>query len=156
MEMKKKEKKKDTWILLNAAYEKKKKEKERTNIFFFLNRQYIDWKKEEKKTEHFWTVIVILFWLVVKWNFFSLFKFKGDIRIFFSCSYYEIWRRPLTEDFILGLLKFVIILILKLFFRIWGFRAIGNFFLGFCFDESVADVRVGQTFIHVDLQIVVG
>ena len=65
--------------MLNAAY--KKKEKESTNIF--LNRQYIDWKKEEKKTEHFWTVIVILFWLVVKWNFLSLFEFKGDIRIFF-------------------------------------------------------------------------
>ena len=61
----------------------KKKEKERTNIFF-LNRQYIDWKKEEKKTEHFWTVIVILFWLVVKWHFLSLFEFKGDIRIFFA------------------------------------------------------------------------
>ena len=60
---------------------KKKKKKERTNIF--LNRQYIDWKKEGKKTEHFWSVIVILFWLVVKWNYLSLFEFKGDIRHFF-------------------------------------------------------------------------
>ena len=76
----KKKKRRETWTLLNTAYEKKKKE--RTNIF--LNRQYIDWKKEEKKTEHFWTVIVILFWLVVKWNFLSLFEFKGDNRkIFF-------------------------------------------------------------------------
>ena len=88
-------------------------------------------KKEVKKTEHFWTVIVILFWLVVKWNFLSLFEFKGDIRNFFSCSYYEIWRKPLTEDFILGLMIFEIILIIKkFFFRIWGFRGIGNIFLG--------------------------
>ena len=36
--------------------------------------------KKKKKTEHLWTVIVILFWLVVKWKFMSLFEFKGDIR----------------------------------------------------------------------------
>ena len=74
-----KKKERETWTLLNTVYEKKRKE--RTNIF--LNRQYIDWKKEEKKTEHFWTVIVILFWLVVKWKILRLFEFKGDIRIFF-------------------------------------------------------------------------
>ena len=34
----------------------------------------------------------------------------------------------------LGLMIFEIILILKFFFRIWGFRRIGNIFLGgFCF-----------------------
>ena len=41
-------------------------------------------KKEEKKSEHFWTVIVTLFWLVVKGKFLSLLEFKGDIRNFFS------------------------------------------------------------------------
>ena len=81
MEQKEKKKRRETWTLLNTAYEKKKKKKERT--IYFLNRQYINWKKEEKKTEHFWTLIVILFWLVVKGNFLSLFEFKGDIRIFF-------------------------------------------------------------------------
>ena len=82
---KKKEKKKEKTpeYCWTQHMKKKKKEKERTNISFFLSRLYIDWKKEEKKTEHFWTVIVILFWLVVKWNFLSLFEFKGDIRIFF-------------------------------------------------------------------------
>ena len=102
-------------------------------------------------------MIVTLFWLVGKWKFLSLFEFKGDIRILFSCSYYEIWRKPLTEDFILGLMIFEIILILKFFFRIWGFRGIGNFFFfSFLFlRKSWAGVRVGQTFIQVDLQIVV-
>ena len=40
-------------------------------------------KKKEKKAEHLWTVIAILFWLVVKWKFVSLLEFLGDIRIFF-------------------------------------------------------------------------
>ena len=153
---KKKEKKKEreTWTLLNTAYGKRKKE--RTDIFSKIDSTSLHrLKKEEKKTEHFWTVIVTLFWLV-KWKFLSLFEFKGDIRIFFSCSYYEIWREPLTEDFILGLMIFEIILILKFFFRIWGFRGIGNIFWGFLFlRKSWADVRVGQTFIQGDLQIVV-
>ena len=87
-------------------------------------------------------------------NLLSL-SLKATLDIFFSCSYYEIWRKPLIEDFMLGLIIFEIILILKFFFRIWGFRGIGNFGGGFCFEESVADVRVGQTFIQVDLQIVV-
>ena len=108
-------------------------------------------KKEEKKTEHFWTVIVILFWLVVKWNFLSL---KATLENFFSCSYCEIWRKPLTENFILGLLIFAIILILNFFFRIWGFRGIGNIFLGVLFlRKSWADVRVGQTFIQGDYRL---
>ncbi len=52
----------------------------------------------------------------------------------FIKTYYEILRKPLTEDFILGLMLFEIILILKIFFRIWGFRGIGNFFFfGFLF-----------------------
>ena len=67
--------------MLNTAYEKKK---ERTDIFSKIDSTSVHrLKKEEKKTEHFWTVIVILFWLVVKWNFLSLFEFKGDIREFF-------------------------------------------------------------------------
>ena len=45
---------------------------------------------------------------------------------------------------------FEIILILKFFFRIWGFRGIGNiFFGGSVFEEIVADVRIGQTFIQL-------
>ena len=77
-------------------------------------------------------MIVALFWLV-KWKFLSL-SLKATLEIFFPCSYYEIWRKPLTEDFILGLMIFEIILILKIFFRIWGFRGIGNiFWWGFCF-----------------------
>ena len=94
-------------------------------------------------------MIVTLFWLVVKWNFLSLFEFKGNIRIFFSCSYYEIWRKPLTEDFILGLMIFEIILILKFFFffRIWGFRGIGNFFGGGLF-WGIGGWRENRTDIH--------
>ena len=62
----------------------KKKKKERTDIFSKIDSTSVHrLKKEEKKTEHLWTVIVILFWLVVKWKFLSLFEFKGDIRIFF-------------------------------------------------------------------------
>ncbi len=35
------------------------------------------------------------------------------------------------------------------FFRIWGFRGIGNFFWGgSVFEESWADARMGQTFIQ--------
>ena len=95
----------------------KKRKKERTDIFCKIDSTSLHRlkKKEEKKTEHFWTVIVKLFWLVVKGKFLSLFEFKGDIRIFFSCSYYEIWRKPLTEDFIQVLMIFEIILILKFF-----------------------------------------
>ena len=110
---KRKKKERETWTLLNIAYKKKK---ERTDIFSKIDSTSLHrLKKKEKKTEHFWTVIVILFWLV-KWNFLSLFEFKGNIRIFFPCSYYEIWRKPLTEDLILVLLIFLIILILKNFF----------------------------------------
>ena len=80
---KKKKKERETWTLLNTAYGKKRK-KERTDIFSKIDSTSLHrLKKKEKKTEHFWTVIVILFWLVVKWNFLSLFEFKGDIRNFF-------------------------------------------------------------------------
>ena len=92
-------------------------------------------------------MIVTLFWLVLKWKFLSLFEFKGDIRIFFSCSYSEIWRKPLTEDFILGLMIFEIILILKKFFRIWGFRRIGNIWGDSVFEEIVG-WRESRTDIH--------
>ena len=79
---KEKEEEEETWTLLNTAYEKRKKEK--TDIFSKIDSTSVHrLKKEEKKTEHFWTVIVTLFWLVLKWNFLSLFEFKGDIRIFF-------------------------------------------------------------------------
>ena len=50
MEKKRKKERKDTWILLNAAYEKKKEKEE--NEHFFLNRQYIDWKKRRNEN---WT-----------------------------------------------------------------------------------------------------
>ena len=96
---KKKEKRKKRHLnILNAAYEKKKK-RERKNEIFFLNRQ----KKKKRKLN------IFELWL---WYCFDL---LGNIRIFFSCSYYEIWRKPLTEDFILGLLIIVIILILNFF-----------------------------------------
>ena len=94
-------------------------------------------------------MIVTLFWLVVKWKFLSLFEFKGDIRNFFPCSYYEIWRKPLTEDLILGLLIFVIILILKFFFfRTWGFRGIGNIFWGGSVFDEIVGWRESRTDIH--------
>ena len=93
-------------------------------------------------------MIVTLFWLVGKWKFLNLFEFKGDIRIFFSCSYYVIWRKPLTEDFILGLMIFEIILILKFFFRIWGFRGIGNFFFLVSVFEEIVGWRESKTDIH--------
>ena len=93
-------------------------------------------------------MIVTLFWLVEKWKFLSLFEFKGDIRIFFSCSYYEIWRKPLTEDFIRGLMIFEIILILKFFFRIWGFRRIGNIFGWGSVFEEIVGWRESRTDIH--------
>ena len=51
MGKKRKKERKDTWVLLNAAYEKKKSKKER---LFFLNRQYIDWRKRRKEN---WTFL---------------------------------------------------------------------------------------------------
>ena len=75
--------------------------------------------KKEKKAEHSWSVIRILFWLFVKWKLVkkkSLFEFKKV----FPVSYYEIWRKPLTEDFILDLLIFIIILII-IFLEYWVF-----------------------------------
>ena len=46
---------------------------------------------------------------------------------------------------------FEIILILRFFFRIWGFRRIGNIIFGgvLFLRKSVADARIGQTFIHL-------
>ena len=76
------------------------------------------------------------------------FEFKGDIRIFFSCSYYEIWWKPLIEDFILGLIIFEIILILNFFFRIWGFRGIWNIFLGGVLFWGIGGWRENRTDIH--------
>ena len=115
-----------------------------------------DRKRRRKKrgrqcnVQHLWTVIVTLFWLVVKWKFFSLFEFEGDFRIFFSCSYYEIWRKPLTEEFILGLLIIVIILIRIFFVEFGGFRGIGNIFGGggFLF-WRIGGWRESRTDIHL-------
>ena len=152
MEKKKKKERKDTWIFLIAAYEKKRERKNEHS--FFLNRHYIDWKKEENKTEHFWTVIVILFWLVVKWNFLSL-SLKATLEFFFL---FILWNlaKTINRGFYTRFTNNCNYIDSKFFLEL-GFRGIGNFFFrGFCFDESVADARVGQTFIQVDLQIVVG
>ena len=79
----KKRRKRNLNIVEHSIWRKKKKE--RTDIFSKIDSTSLHrLKKEEKKTEHFWTVIVTLFWLVVKWKIFlSLFEFKGDIRNFF-------------------------------------------------------------------------
>ena len=120
---KEKKKERETWTLFNTAYRKKRK-KEQT---FLIKQTVHRLKKEEKKTEHSWTVIAILFWLVVKWKCLSL---KATLEnFFFSCSYYEIWRKPLTEDFILGLLIIVIILILNVFLEFgfsWNRKYLGG------------------------------
>ena len=80
-ETKRKKRKRSLNIVEHSIWKKKK---ERTDIFSKIDSTSVHRlkKKEEKKTEHFWTVIVTLFWLV-KWKFLSLFEFKGDIRIFF-------------------------------------------------------------------------
>ena len=128
----------------------KKKKEERTDIFSRIDSTSLHrLKKEEKKTEHFWTVIVILFRLVVKWNFLSLFEFKGDIGIFFLFILWNltktIYRRFYSR--FTNICNYVDSKIV--FFRIWGFRGIGIGGGGFCFEESVADVRIGQTFIQL-------
>ena len=133
---KEKKRKEETWTLLNTAYKKKRK-KERTDIFSKIDSTSEHRLKKRRKEN--WTFVNcdcnIVLTCKVK-DFLSL-SLKATLEIFFSCSYYEIWRKPLTEDFILGLLIFVIILILKNFFRIWDFRGIGNIFFwgGFCFEE---------------------
>ena len=81
---------------------------------------------------------------------------KATFYISFPVSYYEICRKSLTEDFRLGLLRSKIIMILDIF-RILGFRGIGNIFFRFLFlSESWADERLGQIFIQVVLQFVLG
>ena len=113
---KQKEKKKgrETWTLLNTAYREKK---ERTDIFSKIDSTSLHRLKKRRKEN--WTFLNCDCNIVLTCCKVKLFEFvwvKGDIRIFFSCSYYEIWRKPLTEDFRLGLLIFVIILILKFLF----------------------------------------
>ena len=54
-------------------------------------------KEKKKKAEHLWTVIAILFWLVVKWKFVkkkSLFQFKGNLSKKFSC--FILWNLTKT------------------------------------------------------------
>ena len=62
---------------------KKKKRERKKERTFFSNRKYIDWKKRRKETEHLWTVIVTLFWLVVKWKKFLSLSLKATLEIFF-------------------------------------------------------------------------
>ena len=118
---KRKKKERETWTLLNTAYREKKKE--RTDIFSKIDSTSLHRLKKRRKEN--WTFLncdcnIVLTCCKVK--IFDLFEFKGDIRIFFSCSYYEIWRKPLTEDFIVGLLIFVIILILNFFLEFGVFE----------------------------------
>ena len=152
IEKRRKEKKKEreeTWTLLNTAYEKKRK-KERIDIFSKIDSTSLHRLKKRRKEN--WTFLNcdcnIVLTCKVKKKIFE-FEFKGDIRkFFFSCSYYEIWRKPFTEDFILGLMIFEIILILKFFFRIWGFRGIGNIFFLVSVFEEIVGWRENRTDIH--------
>ena len=90
-------------------------------------------------------------------HFLSL-SLKATLEILFSCSYYEIWRKPFTEDFILGLQIFAIIFILKFFFRIWGFRGIGNiFFGGWVLFWGIGGWRENRTDIHpISFRLLIG
>ena len=99
-----------------------------------------------------WTVIVILFWLVVKWKILRLFEFKGDIRKFFSL--FILWNltKTINRGFYTRFTNIYNYIDPKNFFLEFGFSWNRKyFFLGFCFDESVADTRSGQTFIQVVL-----
>ena len=132
---------------MNTAYEEKKKE--RTDIFNKIDSTSLHRLKKRRKEN--WTFLNsdsnIVLTCKVK-NFLSL-SLKAALEIFFSYSYYEIWRKPFTEDFILGLQIFAIILILKFFFRIWGFRGIGNiFFLGGGLFWGIGGWRENRTDIH--------
>ena len=94
-------------------------------------------------------MIVTLFWLV-KWNFLSLFEFKGDIRNFFPL--FILWN--LTKTIYRGFYsRFTNICNYidskKIFFRIWGFRGIGNiFFWGGSVFEDIVGWRESRTDIH--------
>ena len=117
---KRKRKEGETWTLFSQHWEKKRK-KERTDIFSKIDSTSLHRLKKKRRKEN-WTFLncdcnIVLTCCKVK---IFEFEFKGDIRNFFSCSYYEILRKPLTEDFILGLMIFEIILILKLFFLEFG------------------------------------
>ena len=147
MGQKKKRKRKNLNIIEHSIWKKKK---ERTNFFFF-----------EKKRKENWTFLncdcnIVLTCFKVK-SFWVCLSLKAALEHFFSCSYYEIWRKQLTEDFTLGLIIIAIILILNVFLE-FGFSWNMKYFFcgGVCFDELVADARLGQTVIQVVLQIVVG
>ena len=143
---KKKKKKKEKLEHCWTQHIGKKRKKEQT----FLVKQTVTslhrLKKRRKENRTFLNCDCNIVLTCCKVKLFE-FEFKGDIRNFFSCSYCEIWRKPLIEDFILGLLIFVIILILKFFFRIWGFRGIGNILGGFLF-WGIGGWRENKTDIH--------
>ena len=91
-------------------------------------------------------MIVTLFWLV-KWKILSLFEFKGDIRKFF---FLFIWNltKTINRGFYTRFTNICNYIDYKfIFFRIWGFSWNRKYLGGFCFEESVADARIGQTFI---------
>ena len=124
----------------------KKRKKEQT---FLVNRHYIDWEKRSKEN---WTFLNCDCNIVLTYCKVKIFEFKGDIRNFFFLFILwnlmkTIYRRFTNICNYIDSKKF--------FFRIWGFRGIGNifffffFFFGFCFEESVADVKVRQTFIQL-------
>ena len=96
-------------------------------------------------------MIVILFWLVVKWNFLSLFEFKGDMRNFFFLFILWSFTKTINRGFYSRFNDIWNYIDSKIFFfLIWSFRGIGNILGGgSVFEEIVADVRIGQTFIQL-------
>ena len=98
--------------------------------------------------EHFWTVIVILFWLVVKWKFLSLFEFKGDIRNFIFL--FILWNltKTINRGFYSRFNDIWNYIDSKILFRIWGFRGIGNNFFWVSVFEEIVGWRESRTDIH--------
>ena len=149
--IKKKEKRKGKWTTRQWKETEREKKRNLNTVEHSIK------KKKKRKKLNIWNFdcrhIVILFWLVQNsWKI----RRKATLELFFSVSYYEIWRKPLTGDLILGYEDFKIMLILN-FFRILGFRGIGNIFFRFLFlSESWTDSRLGQRFMEVVLQIVLG
>ena len=104
-------------------------------------------KKEEKKTEHFWTMIVILFWLVVKWNLLSLFEFKGDIRKFFFL--FILWNltKTINRGFYTRFTNNCNYIDSK-FFLEFGFSWNRKYFWGVSVFEEIVGWRESGTDIH--------
>ena len=97
-------------------------------------------------------MIVTLLWLVVKWKFLSL-SLKLTLEIFFFL--FILWNltKTINRGFYSRFNDIWNYIDSKIFFfRIWGFRGIGNiFFWGgvLLLRKSVADARIGQTFIQL-------